>query len=164
MAPSGLENSLPMCRVSSATWTRTVSTLSPCARAGTSPIWPASPCRERWRGISTSPAPCAASCWCGRARASPVVVLNSFAEKLVALRVLMGRQDRLGLQGLCRVALHARGQCSRSISGSAASRVGFEKDGLSAAHWEEIQCALPKLQMINCSHMMDEVRWIKTAG
>ena len=48
--------------------------------------------------------------------------------------------------------------------GFGGARVGFEKDGLSAAHWEEIQSALPKLQMINCSRMMDEVRWIKTAG
>ena len=44
------------------------------------------------------------------------------------------------------------------------ARVGFEKDGLSAAHWEEIQRALPKLQMIDCARMMDEVRWIKTPG
>ena len=48
--------------------------------------------------------------------------------------------------------------------GLGGARIGFEKDGLSAAHWEEIQRALPKLQMINCSRMMDEVRWIKTAG
>ena len=48
--------------------------------------------------------------------------------------------------------------------GLGGARVGFEKDGLSMVHWEEIQGVLPKLKMINCSRMMDEVRWVKTAG
>jgi Xaa-Pro dipeptidase len=49
-------------------------------------------------------------------------------------------------------------------AGLAAARIGFEQDGLSAAHWDKIQRALPKLEMVNCSRMMDEVRWIKTPG
>jgi Xaa-Pro aminopeptidase len=35
---------------------------------------------------------------------------------------------------------------------------------LSAAHWQEIQRALPGLVMVNCSRIMDEVRWIKTSA
>jgi Xaa-Pro aminopeptidase len=49
-------------------------------------------------------------------------------------------------------------------AGLAATRIGFEQDGLSASHWGEIQRALPRLEMVNCSRMMDEVRWIKTLG
>ena len=44
-------------------------------------------------------------------------------------------------------------------------RVGFEKDAMpSALHWEEIQGGLPRLTMVDCATMMEEVRWIKTPG
>jgi Xaa-Pro aminopeptidase len=45
-----------------------------------------------------------------------------------------------------------------------AARVGFEKNFVSAAHWEQIQHALPQLHMIDIVQMMDEVRWVKTSG
>jgi Xaa-Pro aminopeptidase len=48
--------------------------------------------------------------------------------------------------------------------GLSKKRIGFERDVLSAAHWSEVQTALPSLTMVNCSAMMDEVRWIKTPG
>jgi Xaa-Pro aminopeptidase len=41
-------------------------------------------------------------------------------------------------------------------------RVGFEKDAMTAAHWEEVHCVLPRLQMVDCAQMMEEVRWVKT--
>lgn len=44
----------------------------------------------------------------------------------------------------------------------ASAKVGFEKDYFSAAHWEAISTALPKLEMVDCSRLMDRVRWIKT--
>ena len=47
-------------------------------------------------------------------------------------------------------------------AGLAKARIGFERDGLAAAHWDEINRALPYLDMFDCSRMMDEVRWIKT--
>jgi Xaa-Pro aminopeptidase len=43
-------------------------------------------------------------------------------------------------------------------------RVGFEKDAVPAAHWEEIERTLPHLQMVDCAPMMEEVRWVKTAA
>jgi Xaa-Pro aminopeptidase len=46
--------------------------------------------------------------------------------------------------------------------GLAAARVGFERDYVSAAHWEGIQTALPALRMVECTTLMDRVRWIKT--
>jgi len=43
-------------------------------------------------------------------------------------------------------------------------RVGFEKDYISALHWEEVQNLLPGLRMTNCSDMLERVRWVKTPG
>ena len=42
------------------------------------------------------------------------------------------------------------------------ARVGFEKNYVSAQHWEAVQSALPSMEMIDCVAMMDRVRWIKT--
>jgi len=42
------------------------------------------------------------------------------------------------------------------------ARVGFEKNYVSAQHWEAVQSALPNIKMIDCVAMMDQVRWIKT--
>jgi len=94
-------------------------------------------------------------------KGEPVIVLDSFAEKVVARdswirKTVVYRAYVESLYTLVANVLADLGFCG--------ARVGFEKDGLSAAHWEEIQRALPKLQMINCSRMMDEVRWVKTAG
>lgn len=47
-------------------------------------------------------------------------------------------------------------------AGLASGRVGFEKDYFSAAHWEEIRKGAPKMQMVECTALMDRVRWIKT--
>ncbi len=47
-------------------------------------------------------------------------------------------------------------------AGLASAKVGFEKDYFSAQHWEEIQKALPKMRMTECTALMDRVRWIKT--
>jgi Xaa-Pro aminopeptidase len=43
-------------------------------------------------------------------------------------------------------------------------RVGFEKNYVSAYHWEKIQKNLPNMQMVDCVDMMDLVRWVKTPG
>jgi Xaa-Pro aminopeptidase len=42
------------------------------------------------------------------------------------------------------------------------ARVGFEKNYVSAQHWEAVQSALPNMKMTDCVAMMDRVRWIKT--
>ena len=44
------------------------------------------------------------------------------------------------------------------------ARVGFEKNYVSAAHWQEVRSILPNMEMIDCVDMMDRVRWIKTPG
>jgi Xaa-Pro aminopeptidase len=47
-------------------------------------------------------------------------------------------------------------------AGLSAARIGFEKDYVSAQHWDAIGKAAPKVQMIDCTRLMDRVRWIKT--
>jgi Xaa-Pro aminopeptidase len=47
-------------------------------------------------------------------------------------------------------------------AGLSAGKVGFEKDYISAEHWEAIRKDAPKLQMADCTKLMDRVRWIKT--
>ena len=41
-------------------------------------------------------------------------------------------------------------------------RIGLEKDYLSARQWEEMTSLLPKAKIMDCTDMMDQVRWIKT--
>ena len=94
-------------------------------------------------------------------KGDPVIVLDPFAEKVVL-------RDSWITKAVVYKAyvesLYTRVANVLEDLGLGGARVGFEKDGLSAAHWEEIQRALPKLQMIDCARMMDEVRWIKTPG
>lgn len=47
-------------------------------------------------------------------------------------------------------------------AGLASTRIGFEKDYISAEHWDAIAKAAPKVQMTDCTRLMDRVRWIKT--
>ena len=94
-------------------------------------------------------------------KGEPVIVLDSFAEK-VALRDSW--VERVAIYRAYVESLYTRVAKILEDLGLGAARVGFEKDGLSATHWEEIQFALPRLQMVDCSRMMDEVRWIKTRG
>jgi Xaa-Pro aminopeptidase len=47
-------------------------------------------------------------------------------------------------------------------AGLADGQIGFEKNFVSAAHWEELQTALPRAKLVDCTRMMDEVRWSKT--
>ena len=42
------------------------------------------------------------------------------------------------------------------------AHVGFEKNYVSAQHWEAVQTVLPNMKMVDCVAMMDRVRWIKT--
>lgn len=47
-------------------------------------------------------------------------------------------------------------------AGLADERVGFERNYLSAANWEEIQRRLPNLRMVDCTGLLDTVRSVKT--
>jgi Xaa-Pro aminopeptidase len=91
----------------------------------------------------------------------PVVVLNKIAEGLTRRDAWVERvevYDAYNESPYRRLAQVLEGL------GLGAERVGFEKNYVSAAHWEEVQRALPRLQMVDCAAMMDEVRWVKTEG
>ena len=94
-------------------------------------------------------------------KGEPVIVLDSFAEKLARRESWV---TRLELYQAYVESLYTRLAKVIDDYGLATARIGFEQDTLSAAHWDEIQRALPKLEMVNCSPLMDEVRWIKTPG
>jgi Xaa-Pro aminopeptidase len=91
----------------------------------------------------------------------PVIVLNKIAEGLTQRDSWVKRVEVYDAYTespygrLCRVI---------EAAGLARERVGFEKTYVSAAHWDEVQRGLPQLQMVDCTRMMDEVRWVKTPG
>ena len=41
-------------------------------------------------------------------------------------------------------------------------KIGLEKDYLSARQWEEIVSHLPDADLVDCTEVMDRVRWVKT--
>jgi Xaa-Pro aminopeptidase len=92
-------------------------------------------------------------------KGDPVLIVDAFAEKLAKKESWI---DRVEVYKAYESSLYIRVAELIAEAGMAAARIGLEQDGLSAAHWQEIQRALPKLEMINCSRIMDEVRWIKT--
>lgn len=94
-------------------------------------------------------------------RGEPVVVLPYGAEELT--------RDRAWVQRVECYAPYVETAYSRVSKvlgnmGLDRERVGFERDAMTVAHWEEIQRALPGLQMVDCAQMMEEVRWVKTPG
>ena len=89
----------------------------------------------------------------------PIVVVDAFAQKLVQRESWI---ERVEVYQAYEDSLYGRVAELIEEAGLAKARIGFERDGLAVAHWDEIRAALPKLDMFDCSHMMDEVRWIKT--
>ena len=94
-------------------------------------------------------------------KGEPILVLDAFAVTLARRASWIGRVE---VYQAYVESLYTRVAELIAEIGLAGERVGFEEDGLSAAHWAEIKRALPKLEMVNCSRMMDEVRWVKTPG
>jgi Xaa-Pro aminopeptidase len=91
----------------------------------------------------------------------PVVVLDAFAENLARRESWI---EHVEVYHAYTESLYSKVAQLIADYGLGTARIGFEKDALSAAHWEEIQRALPHLEMVNCSAIMDEVRWVKTDG
>ena len=75
-------------------------------------------------------------------KGEPVIVLDSFAEKVALRDSWVPRASRS--------IMRTSSRCTRALPRSwrisvwAARASAFEKDGLSATHWEEIQSALPQ--------------------
>jgi Xaa-Pro aminopeptidase len=91
----------------------------------------------------------------------PVIVANKTAAGLAQRDAWMKRIELYEAyvdspyQKLAQVLIDA---------GLGAARVGFERDYLSAAHWDELQRHAPQVRMAECTALMDRVRWIKTPG
>ena len=94
-------------------------------------------------------------------KGEPILVLDAFAETLARRASWIGRVE---VYQAYVESLYTKVAELIAEAGLAGERIGFEEDGLSAAHWAEIKRALPNLEMVNCSRMMDEVRWVKTPG
>ena len=92
-------------------------------------------------------------------RGEPIFVLNAIAEKLtvrdswIKRAVVYDAYNESPYARLCSVIKEA---------GLEGGRIGFEKNYLSAEHWEEIRRGLPRAEMVDCNRMMDAVRWVKT--
>ena len=92
-------------------------------------------------------------------RGDPVVVLNAIAEKLtlrdswVKRAVVYDAYNESPYARLCEVITDA---------GLGRERIGFEKNYISAEHWEELRRGLPHAELVDSSRMMDAVRWVKT--
>jgi Xaa-Pro aminopeptidase len=89
----------------------------------------------------------------------PVIVLNKIAEGLTRRDSWVERTelyDAYNESPYRRLAEVLKGM------GLGGERVGFEKNYVSAAHWEEVQRELPQVQMVDSTAMMDSVRWVKT--
>jgi len=91
----------------------------------------------------------------------PVILLNRIAEGLTRRDSWVKRIEVY--DAYTESPYHRLAQVLEGL-GLARERVGFEKNYVSAAHWEEVQRALPDMAMIDCAAMMDEVRWVKTDG
>jgi Xaa-Pro aminopeptidase len=89
----------------------------------------------------------------------PTIVLDAFAERLARRESWIKHVE---VYQAYEESLYTKVAAIIADRGVAAARIGFEQDALSAAHWEEIQRASPRLTMVNCSRLMDQVRWIKT--
>src|SRR5215470_1381930 len=92
-------------------------------------------------------------------RGEPIFVLNAIAEKLtvrdswIKRAVVYDAYNESPYARLCSVIKEA---------GLEGGRIGFEKNYLSAEHWEEVRRGLPRAEMVDCNRMMDAVRWVKT--
>ncbi len=88
-----------------------------------------------------------------------VIVLNAIAEKLTVRDSWVKRVSVYDAYNespyirLCHVIKEA---------GLERERIGFEKNYVSAEHWEEVRRGLPRVEMVDCNRMMDAVRWVKT--
>lgn len=94
-------------------------------------------------------------------RGEPVVILDYAADGLTRERAWVTRVEVY--EPYVETAYSRAPKVLRDM-GLDRERVGFERDAMTVAHWEEIQRALPGLQMVDCAQMMEEVRWVKTPG
>jgi len=91
----------------------------------------------------------------------PVMVLNHYAAPLARRDSWL---DRIEVYDDYAESPYQRaGEVLKSL-GLDQEVIGLEKSYLSAIRWEEMVGLLPAAKIFDCTEMMDQVRWIKTAG
>ncbi len=92
-------------------------------------------------------------------KGDPVVIANAMTLELTRKNSWLKRfavydaYNESPYHRLCEVIKEA---------GLAEERIGFEKNFVSAGHWEEVRAQLPRIKMVDCVSMMNQVRWVKT--
>ncbi len=91
----------------------------------------------------------------------PVMVLNEFSAPLARRDSWLERIEVY--DGYAESPLAKTAGVLKAM-GLECSRLGFEKSYVSAERWEEIGRLLPNADVRDCTLLMDETRWVKTAG
>jgi Xaa-Pro aminopeptidase len=94
-------------------------------------------------------------------KGEPTIVLNAIAEGLTRRDSWVRRIEVY--EGYSEPPVRKLTAMLKDM-GLGEARVGFERSYVSARDWDEIDGALPRMTMADCTRMMEEVRWIKTAG
>ena len=89
----------------------------------------------------------------------PVMVLNTYAAPLARRDSWL---ERIEVYDDYAESPYQRATDVLTGLGLAEETIGFEKSYVSAYRWEEINEVLPKARIVDCTEMMDRVRWIKT--
>ncbi len=89
----------------------------------------------------------------------PVMVLNTYAAPLARRDSWL---ERVEVYDDYAESPYQRATDVLTGLGLAEETIGFEKSYVSANRWEEINDVLPKARVVDCTEMMDRVRWIKT--
>jgi Xaa-Pro aminopeptidase len=88
-------------------------------------------------------------------KGEPILVLDAFAEKLARRESWI---QHVEVYQAYLESLYTKVAQLIADLGLRGTRIGFERDTLSAAHWAEIQKVLPRLDMVDCARGMDQVR------
>ena len=92
---------------------------------------------------------------------APVLVLNRFAVDRARRDSWV---DDIAVFDDYGESLYERAAKVLHDLGLATGRVGFEKTVVSAADWAVLESALSGASLVDCTRLMEEVRWIKTPG
>ncbi|MDH3704351.1 MAG: aminopeptidase P family N-terminal domain-containing protein, partial [Alphaproteobacteria bacterium] len=92
-------------------------------------------------------------------KGEPVLIVNLTAAGLAERDSWIDRQEQY--EGYLESPYSCLARVLRE-NGLATERIGFEKDYVSARDWELLATENPGMEMVDCTAMMDQVRWIKT--
>lgn len=91
----------------------------------------------------------------------PILIVNATAAGLAARDSWVTRQEQY--EGY----IESPYSCLARVlaeNGFARERIGLEQDYVSARDWALLEQRLPDMRLVDCTSMMDRVRWIKTEG